>query len=149
MEKLYTMAEVAKMLTLSTRTIQNYLKNGKLTGKKIGSQWRFSEEDISKLFSEKEFVDEHYEIKTKQLEEFVSKDSLEKSEGFTILNYPYNPNFEIEDLMLKIEKFMKKYPKLTFYFIEKKSIFQFFLKGDIKDLGNFQELINNYFEKIA
>ncbi|WP_253709448.1 helix-turn-helix domain-containing protein [Treponema sp. OMZ 799] len=34
MEKLYTMNQIAEMLELSVRTIQNYLKEGKLTGKK-------------------------------------------------------------------------------------------------------------------
>ena len=50
MEKLYTMNQIAEMLELSVRTIQNYLKEGKLTGKKIGPQWRFTEKDLERLF---------------------------------------------------------------------------------------------------
>ena len=40
-EKLYSVEEIAKMTSVTTRTIRNYLRNGILTGTKIGGQWRF------------------------------------------------------------------------------------------------------------
>lgn len=50
-EKLYTVEDIAQMTMLTTRTIRNYLKDGLLTGKKIGGQWRFTQKDIEALFS--------------------------------------------------------------------------------------------------
>ena len=50
-EKLYTVADVARVTGMTSRTIRNYLKDGTLTGQKIGVQWRFTEEEIKKLFS--------------------------------------------------------------------------------------------------
>lgn len=50
LEKLYTVEDIANMTDLTTRTIRNYLKDGKLEGKKIGGQWRFTMKDIEKLF---------------------------------------------------------------------------------------------------
>lgn len=50
-EKLYTVADVAEITGLTSRTIRNYLKDGTLRGQKIGVQWRFTEEEIKKLFS--------------------------------------------------------------------------------------------------
>lgn len=50
-EKLYTVADVAQVTGLTSRTIRNYLKDGTLTGQKIGVQWRFTEDEIKKLFS--------------------------------------------------------------------------------------------------
>lgn len=50
-EKLYTVADVAEVTGLTSRTIRNYLKDGTLRGQKIGVQWRFTEEEIRKLFS--------------------------------------------------------------------------------------------------
>ena len=50
-EKLYTVADVAQVTGMTSRTIRNYLKDGTLTGQKIGVQWRFTEEEIKKLFS--------------------------------------------------------------------------------------------------
>lgn len=50
-EKLYTVEDIAKMTGLTSRTIRNYLADGRLRGRKIGSQWRFTEADITSLFS--------------------------------------------------------------------------------------------------
>lgn len=50
-EKLYTVADVAKVTGMTSRTIRNYLKDGTLTGQKIGVQWRFTEDEVRKLFS--------------------------------------------------------------------------------------------------
>lgn len=50
-EKLYTVADVAEVTGMTSRTIRNYLKDGTLTGQKIGVQWRFTEDEIKKLFS--------------------------------------------------------------------------------------------------
>lgn len=49
-EKLYTVADVAEVTGMTSRTIRNYLKDGTLTGQKIGVQWRFTEDEIRKLF---------------------------------------------------------------------------------------------------
>ena len=51
MEKLFTVEDIATMTSMTTRTIRNYLKDGTLEGRKIGGQWRFTEEDIKKLMS--------------------------------------------------------------------------------------------------
>ena len=46
-EKLYTVADVARVTGMTSRTIRNYLKDGTLTGQKIGVQWRFTEDEVS------------------------------------------------------------------------------------------------------
>lgn len=52
MEKLYTVEDIAKMTMFTTRTIRNYLKDGLLTGRKIGGQWRFTEDDMEKFWGQ-------------------------------------------------------------------------------------------------
>jgi len=51
-EKLYTVSDVANLTGMTDRTIRNYLKDGTLRGRKIGVQWRFTEDDIRQLFRE-------------------------------------------------------------------------------------------------
>jgi len=51
--KLYTVEEVAQITGLTDRTIRNYLKSGSLKGKKVGAQWRFTEDDVNALFIDK------------------------------------------------------------------------------------------------
>jgi excisionase family DNA binding protein len=50
-EKLYTVEDIARMTSFTSRTIRNYLKDGTLQGRKIGGQWRFTMENIKQLFS--------------------------------------------------------------------------------------------------
>ena len=49
MEKLFAVEDIAKMTSMTTRTIRNYLKDGILEGRKIGGQWRFTEGDVKKF----------------------------------------------------------------------------------------------------
>lgn len=50
-EKLYTVEEVADLASVTGRTIRNYLKDGRLVGRKIGGQWRFPESEVQRLLS--------------------------------------------------------------------------------------------------
>ena len=50
LEKLFTIADIAEMTSLSDRSIRNYLRNGLLTGQKVGGQWRFTSQDIMNFF---------------------------------------------------------------------------------------------------
>lgn len=50
-EKLYTVEEVAALASVTGRTIRNYLKSGRLVGRKIGGQWRFPESEVQRLLS--------------------------------------------------------------------------------------------------
>ncbi len=145
MEKLYTMNQIAAMLGLSVRTIQNYLKEGKLTGKKIGSQWRFTEKDIGQLFSDKDFIDKKNTDENHRLQEFLKKDSIDKPEIFSILNYPYKKDFKIKSLMKKINENIEKANKCRFYFASTANTFKFFLEGDIESVINLQKIINENF----
>lgn len=45
----YTLKETAEILRVSERTIHNYLKSGKLKGKKVGKSYRIKLEDIKAL----------------------------------------------------------------------------------------------------
>lgn len=44
---LYDIQETADILGLSTRTVYSYLKNGRLTGRKIGGKWKVSEDNLA------------------------------------------------------------------------------------------------------
>ncbi len=50
-EKLYTVEEVAELASVTGRTIRNYLKSGRLVGRKIGGQWRFPESEVQRLLT--------------------------------------------------------------------------------------------------
>lgn len=47
----YTIKEAAQALEVTERTMQNYIKNKRLFGQKIGGKWYFTEE-VLKMFIE-------------------------------------------------------------------------------------------------
>ena len=48
-EELYTIKEVAEHFHVSTKTIQNWIKAGKMKGSRPGRKWLFSEEQVRKV----------------------------------------------------------------------------------------------------
>jgi excisionase family DNA binding protein len=46
MNQVYTIAEVATHLKVSTRTVREWLRSGKLKGLKAGRLWRIREEEL-------------------------------------------------------------------------------------------------------
>ncbi len=51
MREYYTVDEVAKLLKLHQKTIQRYIREGKLQAKKVGKNWRITGHDVS-VFAE-------------------------------------------------------------------------------------------------
>lgn len=52
MNDLLTVAEMAEELKVTTRTIRNYLAEGKLNGVKVGGQWRFQKSELYDFLGE-------------------------------------------------------------------------------------------------
>lgn len=50
-ENIYTVSDIADKLKLSRKTIYNYMRAGRLKGKKIGEFWYFTEKDIQDFFN--------------------------------------------------------------------------------------------------
>ena len=49
---LYSVTDLSEKLNVTTVTIRNYLKQGKLKGKKVMGRWFILEEDATQLFKE-------------------------------------------------------------------------------------------------
>lgn len=46
-EKLYSIEQVAEILSLTTRTINNYIKKKELKAYKVGAKWRIYQSDLN------------------------------------------------------------------------------------------------------
>jgi len=57
-DKLLTIGEVAKILRVSTRTVNRYIEAGRLRASRIG-QWRIKESDLNK------FLEKHSNVRRK------------------------------------------------------------------------------------
>ena len=52
--KLYTLTELEEILGVTHRTLQTYMKDGRLKGQKIGGKWKVSEENLMKFINGEE-----------------------------------------------------------------------------------------------
>ena len=48
---LYTLTELESVLGVTHRTLQSYIKDGRLKGVKIGGKWKVSEENLKKFIN--------------------------------------------------------------------------------------------------
>ncbi len=88
MEKLYTVENIAQMTGLTSRTIRNYIADGRLRGRKIGSQWRFTEADVEALFSQREAAAQMSEKRASIVEDFMKPQSRTGITTCSIIDYP-------------------------------------------------------------
>jgi len=73
-QKFYTVADVARVTGLTSRTIRNYLKAGELHGVKVGVQWRFTEDDVIHLFQETDGREDLSTLGGNRVSEFLERD---------------------------------------------------------------------------
>lgn len=48
--KLYTTEELSKQLKISSITLRNYMRSGKLKGQKVGGRWYVAEQRLREFF---------------------------------------------------------------------------------------------------
>lgn len=66
MEEYYTVGQVADMLSLHPKTVQRYIREGKLRANKIGKSWNITEHDLN-IFTKKEDFGEETNSKEKTM----------------------------------------------------------------------------------
>ena len=47
----YNLKDVAQILSVTERTLHNYIKDGKLKAQKIGGKWKISDENLNKFIN--------------------------------------------------------------------------------------------------
>ncbi len=137
-EKLYTVEDIAKMTSFTSRTIRNYLKDGSLQGQKIGGQWRFTMKNIKRLFDNSQFLNDIAGHKKQQILDFidgVNTDIQGEIQVCTIVDY-YCENQKAghkmyEKLVTIINTREDNSPpaKFDYEFIEKENKARFILFG--------------------
>lgn len=140
LEKLYTVKDIAIMTGLTERTIRNYIKDGKLRGKKIGVQWRFTEDDIKKLFEAESVSNNIMENNHDRVFNFL-KSKPKPDTGAVIINVPVASEDELEAKVQQIVELVNRNENLEFsyQYLKKDRIAQFTLIGNIKTIHEFME----------
>jgi len=113
MDKLYTVEDIAQMTSLTARTIRNYLKDGILKGRKIGGQWRFTEEDIGKFMDSGTFGEEIKNRTRQDLMDFIDgvntfADNIGEVQACTIVDL-YQTEEVVKNKLDKLDEFINSY----------------------------------------
>lgn len=87
-QKFYTVADVAEITGLTGRTIRNYLKDGTLHGRKIGVQWRFTEEDVENLFSETGGLRSVAVLQEEMISDFIKEVKEQEKRSCLVMDIP-------------------------------------------------------------
>ncbi len=136
-QKLYTVADVAELTGLTSRTIRNYLKDGTLQGRKIGVQWRFTEEDINRLFSEVDIGGQKVVHIEDVASAFLQEGSQTEAEGCLMVTIPYTDQKELEACQEKWQKICQDQTEgfvMMTEVIEDKGIFRIAMRGGIRKI---------------
>lgn len=136
-EKLYTVEDIAKMTGLTSRTIRNYLKDGRLKGKKIGVQWRFTEDNIKELFKDKDFSDSVEEAKNQIVFDFMSDKEVESLNICSVIDYPCESADKVKVICEKALEIVNGYKqigfvKFSYQFQEEYKKARFIIIGEIE-----------------
>ncbi|MGM9973895.1 MAG: helix-turn-helix domain-containing protein [Clostridiaceae bacterium] len=137
-EKLYTVEDIANMTGLTSRTIRNYLKNGSLEGKKIGGQWRFTMDNIEKLFNNSAVTEAIHDNKRQEVLDFidgVNTDIKGSIQVCSIVDYYCDNREAAIDMANKLVEVINNtdlddsYAKYSYDYIEKEGKARFTLFG--------------------
>ncbi len=150
-EKEYTVKEIAEFTGLTTRTIRNYIKTGKLSGKKIARQWRFTDEDVSNL---KQVVNKRSKFEKMQLYFLnnLNECNLYIPHSCCICCYPSKPIKEINRIRSEIKNKMKNChsdfsPDFFYHYNYNKKQSEFILIGANEQVDKMKEIIIEHIKK--
>jgi len=102
MEKLYTVEDVAQMTGLTSRTIRNYLADGRLTGRKVGAQWRFTEENITAIFTDAGARRDAANAASGLVEDFLKRQNRSGVTVCSVIDYPAESGEAVAPLVQKL-----------------------------------------------
>ena len=137
--KYYTVAQIAEMLDIHEKTIQRYIREGKLNASKVGKSWRISGHDLSVFVSSNpNAVSDQNEIKEKKImvSSVIDIDVSTTDEAITLVNM----------LTAALNSKQPEFGRTTMnaQFIEQESKVRVMLYGNIKFTENIMWVLSNY-----
>jgi len=145
MEKFYTVDDIAKIAMVTARTVRNYLKDGLLTGRKIGGQWRFTDEDLNKFFERGEILDVVRAENRQEILDFLDGNFAEYSGEVQICCVIdiYRPIAKIENLQKELMRLGEGNFRYRFNYDNAEEKARFSLFGTPEYIGAAMEKIKN------
>lgn len=138
--KYYSAAKVAEILKIHEKTVQRYIREGKMQAVKVGKAWRISGHDLSSFLEQNSTTlsaetSEQIERKI-MVSSVVDIDVLNMDEGISIINM----------LTASLNSKQSEFGKTTMnaQFIETESKVRVMLYGNVKFMENIMWVLSNY-----
>lgn len=110
MERLYTVEDVARMAGLTDRTIRTYLKTGKLIGRKIGVQWRFTQSQVEALFGDAGVAGDIQALRMREVDAFLQRtDTPKAAEACAVVDLPCPRDAALDARVAALTGFVNAY----------------------------------------
>ena len=139
MEKLYTVEDVAQMTGLTSRTIRNYLADGRLTGRKVGAQWRFTEDNIAAIFTDVSVRRDSRSAAAGEVESFLKPQSRSSVTICSVIDYPAESSEALSPLVQKLTEQVKGFDSsslsFNYDFDSDHSVARFTIIGEIAQVA--------------
>lgn len=137
MDKIYTVEQVSEMIRMHPKTIQRYIREGKINAQKVGKSWRITENDLTNFLKKNQSEKELPAYKMNKSEDkikisaVIDIDIESREEAINIINMitaTQNP-----------EKYDLTYSNLSVQFIELEKKIRIMLWGNINYISNMME----------
>lgn len=151
MDKFYSVEEVALMTGLTSRTIRTYIKEGVLRGKKVGVQWRFTEEEVKELFKDKQVERQVADAKNQLVVDFLNKRQGKDNRSCMIVDCPVMSETVEVELRDKLMEFINNYEwgaefQFSYQLFEEENTARFIISGALKEISKVIDIINEFAE---
>ncbi|OJG80873.1 excisionase family DNA binding domain-containing protein [Enterococcus ratti] len=134
----YSVQELAEQLGVTTRSIRNYLREGKLKGTKVGGKWKFSEQNLFDfLYGGKE----NAVIKEEKQLAFDAPVILKFS--FVVNDFHKMNELKEKILNYHLDVYANKKDRLLQYIHFKENEYEILIGGNFNYVTNFGTWINN------
>ncbi len=142
MDKFYSVEEISEMLQIHSKTIQRYIREGKIIASKFGKSWRVAAHDLS-LFIEDAKI---YIGGDKP----SSKDEVGLDiSGSTVIDIPVSSSYEVDRITSQVNAAMNSKPieygksSVSVQYIEPEKIVRVMIWGKIGLLKVMLDMISN------
>lgn len=134
----YTVAQVAEMLKMHEKTLQRYIREGKLRAVKVGKAWRITGHDLSLFTQNHKLTDADKEKANKKImvSSVIDIDVDSMDEGITLIN--------MITAALNSKQQSGGKSSMNAQFIEQDSKVRIMFYGDVKLTEDLMWVLSNY-----
>ncbi len=137
----YTLKDLHEITGYSDRTLRRYLAKGQLKGRKIGSEWRFTKDDVTALFEEIDFSKSVASLASEKVKMFLRGEYEKKGDHSmcTIWDFHDLTDDQVERIKHIVMRVSNQHKGIEMRFHQDNGNVRLSLIGDIDYIGDIMD----------